>query len=522
MVILWFRQDLRLEDNLALNYAAASKKPIIPIYIFDSKTEPALGGASKWWLHHSLKSLDAQLKGRLNLFFGDPKEILVDLVSKYYNGRGADAELVSKSARDGRIIRDEVSTNFITEIVWNRCYDPYSIRRDMGIKEYFKSLALLQKDSNTRENVTRENVVTKSFNSSLLLEPQQTLKEDNSNYKVFTSFYKKHYALGYSSGDKIRIPVKKSDNLNFLKIDSLTIDELNLLPKIEWYKKFDRLWSIGEDAAHNALDYFVENKLRDYKNLRNRPDLDHSSRLSPHLHFGEISPNTVWHRVSAICARQGHDIDANCFLSELVWREFSYNLLYFFPDLPSKNLQKKFDNFPWESNLSSNYSPELFDKWKQGKTGYPIVDAGMRELWQTGFMHNRVRMITASFLVKHLLIDWRKGERWFWDCLVDADLANNSTSWQWVAGSGADAAPYFRIFNPILQGEKFDPEGSYTKKFVPELKNLPIKYLFSPWLAPKDLLNKLDIKIGRDYPEPIIDHNIARTRALSAYHEMNK
>lgn len=467
MIILWFRQDLRLGDNLALNYATSLNCPIIPVYILDNSSEPPLGEATKWWLYNSLKSLNNSLEEKLNFFVGNPKEILDDLISKHN----------------------------ATEITWNRCYEPYSIKRDKHLKEYLRS----------------KNIIVKSFNSSLLLEPGETLKEDNTNYKVFTAFYKKHYAFGNA---KIRNPISNLKQLNCLKINSSSLEELKLLPKIGWYKKFDKTWEAGEAGANKAFDEFFNNKLNGYKALRDRPDLEHSSKLSPHLHFGEISPNSIWHKVKNYIEKQGHNSDAEHFLSELVWREFSYNLLYFFPDLPTKNLQQKFDHFPWQ------YNENLLAKWQQGQTGYPIVDAGMRELWQTGFMHNRVRMITASFLVKHLLIDWREGEKWFWDCLVDADLANNSASWQWVAGSGADAAPYFRIFNPILQGEKFDPEGVYTRKYVPELKKLPIKYLFSPWLTPQDLLNKLDIKLGRDYPNPIIDHETARKTALAAYHEI--
>ena len=464
-IILWFRQDLRLADNLALDYVAKSLHPIIPIYVLDSNV--SIGEASKWWLHHSLESLNRSLNNKLNFFIGNPEEIIAQIIKE----------------------------DNIFEVVWNRCYEPATVQRDAEIEERLK----------------HKNILAKSFNSALLLEPQDTVKENNTNYKVFTPFYKKNYASGNS---KIRLPIAKPANLNLLKIKSLTLRELSLIPKVNWYKSFKKIWQPGEDNANIVFDKFLQRGLKNYKELRNRADLEHFSRLSPHLHFGEISPNTIWYRIRSYLEKNNYDVDAEHFLSELVWREFSYSLLYFFPNLPTRNLQQSFDYFPWHKN------DDLLQKWQNGKTGYPIVDAGMRELWQTGFMHNRVRMIVASFLVKHLLIDWRYGAEWFYDCLVDADLANNSASWQWVAGSGADATPYFRIFNPMLQGKKFDPEGVYTKKFVPELKNLPIKYLFTPWLAPENLLSRLNIKLGINYPEPIVDHIKARQMALEAYDEM--
>ena len=456
--IVWFRQDLRLTDNPALSYAAAKQKPIIPIYIQDTDQDFAIGGASKWWLHQSLECLSKNLGYKLNFFQGKPQEIISQIIAEHN----------------------------VDEVVWNRCYEQVVISRDKKIKE----------------NLKARNITVKSFNASLLLEAQDTLKEDKTNYKVFTPFYKKNYLSGVK---QIRQPLEKPANLDLQKIKSLALEDLTLMPKIKWYEGFELLWQPGEEGANKRFDDFIQNGITNYKELRNRPDLNHTSGLSPHLHFGEISPNTIWHRVKNFSENQAYNADAEHFLSELGWREFSYNLLYFYPQLPRKNWQEKFDHFPWQENES------LLKAWQKGQTGYPIVDAGMRELWQTGFMHNRVRMIVASFLIKHLMIDWRCGAEWFFDCVVDADVASNGASWQWVAGSGADAAPYFRIFNPILQGEKFDPEGVYTKKFVPELKNMPLKYLFAPWLAPDSL------KMGINYPPPIVDHQKARARALGAY-----
>ena len=271
-------------------------------------------------------------------------------------------------------------------------------------------------------------------------------------------------------------------------------------------------WHIGEDHAQDRLQEFVDHGLKDYKEGRNFPAQQNVSRLSPHLHFGEISPNQAWYAAK----QKGKGQNMDHFLSELGWREFSYSLLYHFPKLPRKNLQAKFDKFPWRNDK------RLLRRWQQGQTGYPIVDAGMRELWQTGYMHNRVRMIVGSFLVKNLLLHWHHGERWFWDCLVDADLANNSASWQWIAGCGADAAPYFRIFNPVTQGQKFDAAGEYTRHFVPELKDLPDKFLFNPWQAPPGVLNEAGVTLGKTYPEPVVDLKLSRERALQAFASLKK
>jgi deoxyribodipyrimidine photo-lyase len=285
------------------------------------------------------------------------------------------------------------------------------------------------------------------------------------------------------------------------------LDELKLLPKEQWDTGFKEHWQPGEKGAKNALNAFLSQGIHDYKDGRDRPALKAISRLSPHLHFGDISPRQV---IDALKTMEDND-NVEHFKREIRWREFSYYLLYHFPGLPTQNLKTNFDQFPWGNNA------EFIKRWQQGQTGYPMVDAGMRELWQTGYMHNRVRMITASFLIKNLLVDWRVGAQWFWDCLVDADLASNSASWQWVAGCGTDASPYFRIFNPITQGEKFDPKGEYTRHFVPELKDLPDKYLYRPWEAPEAVLKAAKVSLGTNYPNPIIDVKTSRLKALDAY-----
>ena len=464
--IHWFRQDLRLSDNPALD-SAAQYETLIPIYILDevNSGEFKMGAASKWWLHQSLTNLNESLDGKLLVYQGNPLEILNKLI-------------------------EEQEVSYVT---WNRCYEPWRIDRDKEIKRNFED----------------RNIAVESFSASLLWEPWTISKDDGTPYRVFTPFYKK----GCLNSEEPRLPAGKVDlsNLYLEDLSSGSITDLNLLPTIKWYKSFEEEWNPGEIGAEQNLNSFLDSGLLNYKEGRNFPSQEFVSRLSPHLHFGEISPNEVWYKAKTKEGISGIEKSLAHFHSELGWREFSYYLLYHFPDLPNKNFQEKFDIFPWQEN------EEFLALWQKGNTGYPIVDAGMRELWQTGYMHNRLRMIVGSFLVKNLLIDWRFGERWFWDCLVDADLASNSASWQWVAGSGADAAPYFRIFNPITQGLKFDPEGEYTKKYVPELRNLPNKYLFSPWEAPENILADAGIELGKNYPKPMVDLKLSRETALEAF-----
>ena len=469
--IHWFRQDLRIKDNPSLEEASKAGT-LIPIYILDdvNSGEFSIGSASRWWLHESLKKLNASLDGKLLLFKGNPSEVFEQLIQQHE----------------------------ISYISWNRCYEPWRISRDKVIKKELED----------------KGIITESFCGSLLWEPWNISKDDGTPYRVFTPFYKK----GCLNYDEPRLPAEdyKISNLYTDYIESDSLDDLNLMPEIDWYKGFEKEWNPGEQGAEDNLDKFLEQGLLNYKEGRNFPSKSFVSRLSPHLHFGEISPNEVWYRAKTKETITGIEKSLAHFHSELGWREFSYYLLYHFPDLPNTNFQKKFDIFPWKENK------DFLRLWQKGQTGYPIVDAGMRELWLTGYMHNRLRMVVGSFLVKNLLIDWREGEKWFWDCLVDADLASNSASWQWVAGSGADAAPYFRIFNPVTQGLKFDSEGEYTKKYIPELKNLPNKYLFSPWEAPKEVLKTAGIELGKDYPEPIVDLKISREIALEAFASTKK
>lgn len=463
LAIYWFRQDLRLTDNPALS-AAAEKGKILPIYILDdiNSHEYKMGGASRVWLHHSLTSLNESLGRNLLVFSGNPLEILEQLI-KDYN---------------------------ISEVFWNRCYEPWQIARDTKIKENLENL----------------DIQVNSYNGSLLWEPWQIQKDDKTPYKIFTPYYKK--SLEQELHKRYTTPAP--DNIKYIVPNIKTdISNLQLLPTRQWGGKIASHWQIGELAAQEKLKEFIANKVIGYKEGRNFPSKNNCSNLSPHLHFGEISPNQIFYELQ----NRQKDIDVAHFLSELGWREFSYYLLYHFPELPDKNLKSNFDGFPWEDNL------ELLTKWQKGETGYPIIDAGMKELYQTGTMHNRVRMIAASFLVKNLLIHWKHGERWFWDCLFDADLANNSASWQWVAGCGTDAAPYFRIFNPVTQGAKFDPKGEYIKKYLPQLRDLPTPHLFSPWEAPTMILQGAGVELGKNYPKPIIDIKKSRDKALAAYEQ---
>lgn len=460
MIIMWFRQDLRICDNPAL-LEAAQNGAVLPIYILDNENAGThkMGGASRWWLHHSLDDLNTSLGGHLRFYKGDATEILKDIVKKHN----------------------------IEALYWNRCYEPWRIARDTAIKQSL-------------------NIECHSFNGSLLWQPWEIKKQDSTPYKVFTPFYRK----GCLGAPAPRLPLPPPADMIFAEGDfgGVALQELDLLPMIRWDKQLAPHWGgIGENAAQKRLSDFIEDGIHGYKEGRNFPARRNVSRLSPHLHFGEISPNQAWY--AALEAGENNDTDT--FMTELGWREFSYSLLYHFPDLPRKNWNSKFDSFAWENNDSALLA------WQKGQTGIPIVDAGMRELWQTGYMHNRVRMIVGSFLVKNLLLHWTHGEQWFWDCLVDADLANNSASWQWVAGCGADASPYFRIFNPVTQGQKFDTDGTYTRRFVPELAKMPDKYLFNPWNAPQNILDHAGVTLGKTYPAPIIDLKFSRERALEAF-----
>jgi deoxyribodipyrimidine photo-lyase len=427
--IVWFRQDLRLADHPALAQAAADGS-IVPVYVWDSGAHWAPGGASRWWLHHSLESLRRSLGGLVLL-------------------RGSAARVIPELAR----------RTGARAVVWNRSYEP----------------AGRQAERQLAASLQRLDITHKSFPGSLLWEPGQVKTLGGKPFKVFTPFWRACQKVPVAGA----LPAAKPA-LHPLEGLGDALDDWQLLPQpFDWAKGFQERWSPGEPGAREQLRHFLKKGLLGYEELRDRPAEDGVSRLSPHLHFGEISPRQIWAQIRALVARDADfGQDADKFLTELGWREFSNQFLFDFPELPERNWRAAFDHYPWRQSKSD------LRAWQRGQTGYPMVDAGMRELWHTGYLHNRVRMIVASFLIKHLRIHWREGEDWFWDTLVDADLANNAASWQWVAGSGADASPYFRVFNPISQGRKFDPEGHYVRRWCPELARLADEDLHAPFDAP--------------------------------------
>ncbi len=472
--IVWFRQDLRLADNPALARAAKSGAPVLALYVLDDETEGPwrLGGASRWWLHHALTALDKDLRRlgtSLTLRQGPADRVVMDLV-------------------------DEVGAASVT---WNRCYEPGARERDARLKAALKARGI---------DVT-------SHNAALLFEPWTVSTQDDKPYRVFTPFWRACLNLPEPAAPE-RAPARLTGPAD--QPASEAIEDWALLPTApDWAGGLRETWQPGEAAAAARLDAFLDGAIDGYGTLRNRPDIDGTSRLSPHLHFGEIGPRQIWHAVKARLANNGPnstESSAWSFLRELGWREFSTNLLYHFPRLPTEPLDQRFADFPWGAR-----DDKALSAWQGGLTGYPIVDAGMRQLYAIGWMHNRVRMIVASFLIKDLMIPWQQGEAWFWDTLVDADLANNAASWQWVAGCGADAAPYFRVFNPVLQGEKFDADGTYVRRWVPELSSLPNRYIHKPWEAPADALKAAGVTLGETYPLPLVNHADARKAALNAY-----
>lgn len=470
-VIVWLRKDLRLSDHPALMAATQIGVPIYPLYIWSPDEEQpwAPGGASRWWLHHSLESLDKLLRtkgSRLIIREGRARKVLDSLLKE----TGADT------------------------IFWSRGYEPQRLAVDKQIKTHLRDAGY----------------TVKSFNAALLHEPWTITNKSGLPYQVFTPFWKACLAQP-EPAEPLPVPNKIPAPATWP--ESLPLDALELLPKVAWAKGLYEAWTPGTHGAEAQLDAFCDEIMARYKDGRDRPGMAGTSRLSPHLHFGEISPRQIHHAVHTATAHQdtkGLLQGAEHFLREVGWREFAHHLLFNFPQTPEQPLRPEFMDFPWTFD-----APQL-QAWQRGETGYPIVDAGMRELWATGWMHNRVRMIAASFLVKDLLISWTHGAAWFWDTLVDANLANNTLGWQWTAGCGADAAPYFRIFNPVLQGKKFDGDGTYVRRWIPELAKLPDEDIHAPWDASDAVLRDAGVVLGKTYPRPIVDHKAARDRALEA------
>ena len=468
--IVWFRNDLRLSGNPALAAAVDRGGAVVPVFIWAPEEEGnwRSGAASNWWLNRSLASLGTELEkrgSRLIIRRGPTDQALNELLTE--TGAGS--------------------------VLWNRRYEPTAVERDSKLKT----------------NLKDRGIAAESFHGSLLFEPSQIRNGSGQPFRVFSAFWRTCLTTPLA-------PPSKDAPRRLLSPDnwprSLEVSELGLEPAAGWADGLSEAWQPGESGAKYQLKLFQKDAIEEYPSGRDQPGVVGTSRLSPHLHFGEISPGQVWRAVVCMMTDGaiGNHSACNAYLRQICWREFAYHLLCHHPESPEQALRPEFAAFPWKTDQRT------LRAWTQGKTGYPLVDAGMRELWHTGWMHNRVRMVVASFLVKHLLIGWQEGAAWFWDTLVDADLANNTLGWQWVAGCGADAAPYFRIFNPVIQGEKFDPSGAYVRRWVPELAGMPDEWIHKPWKAPATILSKAGVEFGKTYPAPIVDHDAARKRALAA------
>jgi len=464
-VLVWFRADLRLQDNPALK-AAAEAGAVAPVFVWSPEEEGAWapGGASRWWLHHSLAALDADLRARglaLTVAAGPAARVIAELAQAV----GADAVHFARRVEPEAAAQEERVAAALAEA----------------------------------------GVAARAFDANLLYDPDAVRGREGKPYRVFTPFWTRCGELAPPAppcgapGELRRAPRQAK---------SLTLEALELRPRIRWDAGLEEAFVPGEAGARAALKRFLGGGLEGYRDSRDRPSAPGTSRLSPHLHFGELSVNRAW---SEALRRGQAPGQKGGFLSELGWREFAHHVLRHQPRTPEQPLDPRFADFGWREDAAG------LRAWRRGRTGFPIVDAGMRELWRTGWMHNRVRMIVASFLCKDLLVDWREGARWFWDTLVDADLANNTLGWQWTAGCGADAAPFFRVFNPVQQGGRWDAEGAYVRRWVPELARLPERWLHEPWAAPAEVLSAAGVQLGRDYPRPILDHAQARLRALAAF-----
>ena len=482
-ILLWFRQDLRLQDNpalqAALEAAAARQAAVVPVFVLDDAAEAAwpAGGASRWWLHHSLAALDAALRER-------------------------GSRLILRRGDTATVLRTLAEETAAAALYWNRRYEPAAVELTRRLKAEFTAAGL----------------EVRTFNAALLHEPHEIANKQGRPFQVFTPYWR--HCLNLPMAAPVRIAARALPAPASWAA-SETLDRWELRPRIPWDAEFADAWEPGEAGAAQRLKRFVADVMAGYAGGRDIPSEDATSRLSPHLHFGELGPRQVW----AAVRRAGEDSGvfppnkgATVFLNEIGWREFAHHLLFHFPQTAEQPLRAEFARFRWAEDRGG----VRLQAWQRGRTGYPIVDAGMRQLWRIGWMHNRVRMIVASFLVKHLRLPWQGGAAWFWDTLVDADLASNTLGWQWSAGCGADAAPYFRIFAPVLQGKKFDPEGAYVRTWVPELANVPARFIHEPWTAPADVLAAAGVRLGETYPRPIVDHATARRDALAAFQELRR
>ncbi len=476
ITLVWLRRDLRLADHAALR-AAAEGGVVVPVFVWspEEDAEWPPGAASRWWLHQSLAALDAQLQAR---------------GSRLILRRGASAAQLLATARECGA----------TRVVWQRRYEPASIARDAAVKSTLRAAGL----------------AAESFAGALLLEPWQVENQSGKPFQVFTPFWRRCLTQ-IQEPEPLAEPARLDAPQHWPASDSL--DSLALMPTIRWDAGLAAEWQPGTAGATMRLEQFLESAVADYSSARDQPARAGTSRLSPHLHFGEITPRQIWRAVRAHFEHRSQvkaEWRSSKFLTEIGWREFAHHLLYHFPHMPLAPLRAEFATFPWAADCAA------FGAWQRGRTGVPLVDAGMRELWATGYMHNRVRMVVASFLVKNLRLPWQDGARWFWDTLVDADLANNTQGWQWTAGCGADAAPYFRIFNPVSQGLRFDAGGEYIRRWVPELRGLPGEAIHAPWDAAPEALATAAVTLGENYPRPIVDLKVSRQTALAAYQDMRR
>ena len=467
--IFWIREDFRIENNPALSFATQNHDNVIALYIYNNNDFDNKREAQKWWVYKSLETLKKELLDyKINL------EIV----------KGDELEIFSKFNK-----KDKLS------VYWNKIYEPDVIAKGKKIRDLF----------------IKNEINYKYFKGNILNEFQEITKNDGTPFKVFTPFWRNAEQVYLNQPPSKNYIVKKK--IKKITIFKKCIEPIDILPKKNWYKKFEKYWKVSENDSKKILKNLIENKIKDYGTSRDIPSIEGTSKLSPYIKHGQIHVGSIWKKCSEIKSK---GIGYRKYINELGWREFSHSLINYFPEFLKGNFRKEFDKFPWAKN------EKFLKAWKRGMTGYPIVDAGMRELYETGWMHNRIRMVVGSFLVKHLRINWTEGEKHFRNCLLDFNKANNVAQWQWVAGCGADAAPYFRIFNPILQGEKFDKEGNYVKKWVPELKNVPNKFIHKPWEMELKYQEAIKTIIGKDYPGPIVVHEKARAAALEAFQSLKK
>ena len=467
--IFWIREDFRIENNPALSFATQNHDNVIALYIYNNNDFDNKREAQKWWVYKSLETLKKELSDyKINL------EIV----------KGDELEIFSKFNK-----KDKLS------VYWNKIYEPDVIAKGKKIRDLF----------------IKNEINYKYFKGNILNEFQEITKNDGTPFKVFTPFWRNAEQVYLNQPPSKNYIVKKK--IKKITIFKKCIEPIEILPKKNWYKKFEKYWKVSENDSKKILKNLIENKIKDYGTSRDIPSIEGTSKLSPYIKHGQIHVGSIWKKCSEIKSK---GIGYRKYINELGWREFSHSLINYFPEFLKGNFRKEFDKFPWAKN------EKFLKAWKRGMTGYPIVDAGMRELYETGWMHNRLRMVVGSFLVKNLRINWTEGEKHFRNCLLDFNKANNVAQWQWVAGCGADAAPYFRIFNPILQGEKFDKEGNYVKKWVPELKNVPNKFIHKPWEMELKYQEAIKTIIGKDYPGPIVVHEKARAAALEAFQSLKK